>query len=844
MRLTTMRTQFVGLVAAALVVAGCGSDPGPDTGGDKGTIAISVTPASLSVVQGGSGSVQASITRGGGFTGTVNVVTEGAPAGVTAVVSNVTTSGTTTSGTVTANVAASTVPGVYTITVRASGSGVTDATTTFSLTVTAIPAIALSANPASVSVVAGASGPTTITIARTNFTGDVTLALEGAPTGVTGTFSPSPANGTTSTLTLQVAASVLPTSAPADPASAAPINLTIRGTGTGVTAATTTVQLTVTAAAAPSFDLSLAEAPTITAGTSGTVLVTVTRINGFTGTVNLALEGVAQTGITGSFAPAAVTGTTSTLTLNVPGALAAGSYPLTVRGTASGQADKTKPLSLPVVAPAGSYTLSLNTTSIIVVQNGGAIPVTVNVNRTNFTASVALAAVGDVAGLTGVLTPTSTTGNSVSMAVTATSAVPTGPHTVTVTGTAAGLSNQTVALTVNVQAPSGGGEGNVTLNFSGCPADRRPTWFAYQNGTGPWTVVNSNTNVFTFNINAGKGGLAWVQDPAGNGSAVLVSYYTQAELTSFSNAQFCPPDTPNPTKSVTAQVNGLGVAETASLFLGGGTGSASFAQTLATINGVRDGTHDLLALRGNFLTGYDKMVIRRGINTTAITAGGSVGAPIDFNDGFALGTATITLAGLGGDTQAAGLVNYLTGASCDAAPIGFAGGEITSPFTIDYRGVPADKQAPSDLHQVLVSVTSGDEKSIRTVFQSFHLLSNVTITMPNPIPVFTPSNVAGAYKTLRFQFTLPSGLTNSLGVQYGETGTAKSAIITATNGWLGGAAVDLTMPAFSGLGGWLDAWMPASSSSVQWSASASGAITLVGPCSVGTLASSTRTGEL
>ena len=144
MSLKTLSARFVGLVAAVGVVAGCGSSDGP--GGDPGpnpTISISVTPSSLTVVQGGSGSVSASITRGGGFTGTVNIVTEGAPAGVTAAVSNVTTSGTTTSGTVTVSVPTSVAPGTYTLTVRASGSGVTDATTTFSLTVTALPAIAL-----------------------------------------------------------------------------------------------------------------------------------------------------------------------------------------------------------------------------------------------------------------------------------------------------------------------------------------------------------------------------------------------------------------------------------------------------------------------------------------------------------------------------------------------------------------------------------------------------------------------------------------------------------------------------------------------------------------------------
>src|SRR5207253_2022462 len=78
--------------------------------------------------------------------------------------------------------------------------------------------------------------------------------------------------------------------------------------------------------------------------------ITLTRTN-FTGAVTLSLGG-APSGVTGSFSPAAPTGTSSTLTLNVGSAVTPGDYPLTINGTSGAGARSTK-LAL-TVGPAGS----------------------------------------------------------------------------------------------------------------------------------------------------------------------------------------------------------------------------------------------------------------------------------------------------------------------------------------------------------------------------------------------------------------------------------------------------------------------------------------------------------
>src|SRR3989441_268195 len=129
----------------------------------------------------------------------------------------------------------------------------------------------------------------------------------------------------------------------------------------------------------PAADYTLSLAPaalTIVQGANGTATVTITRTN-FTGAVTLSL-GNAPTGVTGSFNPAAPTGTSSTLTVSVGAAVAPGVYNLTVNGTATA-GNRSTPLTLTVSA-APDYSLSLAPAALTVAQaaNGTA---TVTITR-------------------------------------------------------------------------------------------------------------------------------------------------------------------------------------------------------------------------------------------------------------------------------------------------------------------------------------------------------------------------------------------------------------------------------------------------------------------------------
>src|SRR5207247_9278425 len=90
--------------------------------------------------------------------------------------------------------------------------------------------------------------------------------------------------------------------------------------------------LTLTVSAPGDYTLSLTPAElTVEQGATGTTTVTITRTN-FTGAVTLSL-GNAPTGVTGSFSPAAPTGTDCRLTMVVGAAVTAGVYHLKVDGT-------------------------------------------------------------------------------------------------------------------------------------------------------------------------------------------------------------------------------------------------------------------------------------------------------------------------------------------------------------------------------------------------------------------------------------------------------------------------------------------------------------------------------
>ncbi len=557
--------------------------------------------------------------------------------------------------------------------------------------------------------------------------------------------------------------------------------------------------------------------------------VAATGTGGFTGAATFAVTGQ-PAGVTAAVSNVLNSGavTTATVNLTIGAAATPGAVTLTVTASGSGVTSASTSFGLTITsATAPGYTLAPTPAAISVAQGGSANSTIAIARIGGFAGSVALTATGASAGLTATFNPAGTTANSSTLTVTAAAGATTGTVTMTVTGTAAGLPNQTTTVQVTVTAPSGGS--SVTLDYTGCGAFISPVWLAFQDGNGPWTRVTPTGSVYHFTISSGKGGYAFATVSGAN-STVGVILTTQAELAG-TPVVFCPPRV---LKTVNVTVSGLGASDAAFMALGGATAFAT-TSTLnpVALNGVQSGLQDLVAYRTAILgppAAGDRAIILRGLN---VAANGSAGT-LDFVNGPLITpvAATITVAGLQAGDAMSGSMGYYTGAaaSCTAASLYSIPSSTAAARTL--FGIPAASQQPNDFHSV--SLTEVNGATTRSILQSFHSFVNQTITMGVNLPTPTVTSPAQAgYKRLQGVGTIPSDYPTSASLTFTQQGTAKTGLISATLGWIGGTAATLTFPDFSAVSAWDNSWVPAPGSTVDWTFMATDLNYTGQPCSEG-----------
>jgi subtilase family serine protease len=301
----------------------------------------------------------------------------------------------------------------------------------------------LSDSPSSLSVTQGSSGTSTITVTDVNgFTGSVTLAASGLPSGVTAAFGTNPTTGT-SVLTL-TASSTATTGA---------ATVTITGTSGSLTA-TTTLALTVTATATPSFTLAASPASlSVTQGSSGTSTITVTDKNGFTGSVTLAASGL-PSGVTAAFGTNPTTGT-SVLTLTASATATTGTATVTITGT-SGSLTATTTVALTVNASSATknFTLSLSPASFTIDERGSVSTTLTITSQGGFNSAVTLSVnefPTDVSATASAnpVTPPANGSTTVTITWSASRRAPTGTTTIELIGTSGSLTNE-IPVTITV----------------------------------------------------------------------------------------------------------------------------------------------------------------------------------------------------------------------------------------------------------------------------------------------------------------------------------------------------------------------------------------------------------
>ena len=151
---------------------------------------LTASSASLSLVQGGSGTSTITSTVLNGFSSGISLSASGQPAGVTVTFSpnSITGAG---ASTMMIAVGSSTALGTYNIKVSGISGSITEIVTVTLMVSKAPPNYAISASPTSISVARGSSGTFTITSTISGgFDSPVSLSVTGYPIGVTVTLSP------------------------------------------------------------------------------------------------------------------------------------------------------------------------------------------------------------------------------------------------------------------------------------------------------------------------------------------------------------------------------------------------------------------------------------------------------------------------------------------------------------------------------------------------------------------------------------------------------------------------------------------------------------------------------
>ncbi|MEW5916719.1 MAG: hypothetical protein AB1762_09950, partial [Gemmatimonadota bacterium] len=359
-----------------------------------------------------------------------------------------------------------------------------------------------------------------------------------------------------------------------------------------------------------------------------------------------------------------------------------------------------------------------------------------------------------------------------------------------------------------------------------------PAWIAYQDGNGAWTRVIGTGNVYRFSITAATGGFAYViPGPTTNTSQVNVQYMSRNEMSTVPFV-YCSGSGPA-LKIVNGSVSGISGGDAVNISLGGGISFASPSIPTFSIAAVQNGTHDLIAWRHDLLadiTGAgnpDRGFVRRDQN---LANNSSVGT-LDMNgaESFGPASATFTVNGLAAGDELSHTMRYNTGSACIGAGL-YSSVRMTGNTFVGY-GFPATLQRPTDFHQVIFTATTRQSGILfptgqRTLIETFQTMGARNLTLGAVLAAPTISTLPASYKRLQAVFTLAAEYNSGATLAY--TAGSKVVTISATPAWLGGSAVTLSLPNFSGLPGWNDAWPPASSATGQWTASVAGT-TLSGP---------------
>ncbi len=409
-----------------------------------------------------------------------------------------------------------------------------------------------------------------------------------------------------------------------------------------------------------------------------------------------------------------------------------------------------------------------------------------------------------------------------------------------VTAEAKDNNNQTVASGTGTTTLSEGQRSNLEIVMSEITVrtvlvrtfrNNQPTpadFVAFQDGDRPWQVAQGTGGQYTLNVtdNAGRYGVAIVCVNNTTDVNVTIYHATTDELSEINHECEAPP--PQNLVTVSGTVSGLGGNEVANISLDGGFGFA-YSGVPYSLQ-VPPGTYDLIATKGTFAQeglSINKVFIRCDVAVTSDTT-----INIDFNspDAFDPETRNAVINGVASGEEFGGRVTFLSNRETSAL-MGMTTGTAN---TFQFAGIPTNRQVGNDIyHLSATSLSSTDSRYINRFFKAPADLSivlpphfgnaTVTVAATTPYTRFTASwsvypdaqayvlDFGGATgrRTLLRPAAVPSRRSR-------QEVSERNWFVGLSVGWLGGQS-GYTLPDFSGLSGWNNAWgFQAGSGEVSW----------------------------
>jgi hypothetical protein len=441
----------------------------------------------------------------------------------------------------------------------------------------------------------------------------------------------------------------------------------------------------------------------------------------------------------------------------------------------------------------GSYSLGLLNPTLTLAQ-GGAASTTVLVSRANgFPGIVTFSAAGIPAGVVASFDTSHADREFAELLLTATATAATGSQQITVSGKTTGLPDQAATITVNIIAPPA--TANVTRMYCGTP-----TWVGYRNEgygwqratvTGPSVTVPATDRLVIAEVFASPEGVT-----------THVEYLSRAEFGTDQTPRQCAGS-----KFLSGNVAGMSSAQRAEVAMGGGSATPVPSTPNFTMQKIRSGPADLLAILRPFNLPYvaDRVIIRRGLD---ITSGGVI-PTLDFaSEGFAPETATLSLTGLDPDESTTPVQStFLTATSSVILK------RVSSASTVSILSVPLAQMSGIDIHALYVEGTRVIEDPASTtilgrIHTAYYTTTDDRSVMLTPNLAVPTLSVIGTAQYVRGRALLPSQPEYPTMARLIFYRSSQAVLVTVTAAYLGGtpATWDIVMPHFGTVEGFNNGW--------------------------------------